>query len=279
VRWLARGEPHLPGTLEWLTPYEARRAGSMRYTKRRTEYLVRRLTAKSAVLATLGWSVDVSTLARVAVPNRLTGAPYVEVDGEPLGLDVSLTDRAGWGVCLVGSDLGAVGCDVELVEPRSPGFVQDFLTAAERDVVLDADTEDHRQVLANLYWSVKESALKVLRTGLRRDTRTVEVRLDDPGHGAQGEWSALRVVSTQQTGTAELPGWWVRDGVWLLSVCYDQPAPAPRPIETPSALRTAVPMHSWMAHPVVDPTRPDLSAGAQNADMPRSRAATTHGRT
>lgn len=251
MQWLSRGEPHLPPGTDWLTPFEAQRASSMRYTKRRTEYLVRRLTAKHAVLATLAWTPDVATLARVAVPNRLTGAPYVEIDGEPLGLDVSLTDRAGWGVCLVGSDIGAVGCDVELVEPRSDGFVADFLTAGERQVVRDAGDEDRRQVLANLFWSAKESALKVLRTGLRRDTRTVEVQLDDPGLRSHGQWSPLRVVSTQADGRAVMPGWWLRDGVWLLSVSYAEPGPAPTPLETPSALRTATPVHSWMAQPLV----------------------------
>jgi 4'-phosphopantetheinyl transferase len=252
MQWLSRGEPHLPEGTDWLTPFEARRASSMRYTKRRTEYLVRRLTAKHAVLATLGWQVDVPTLARVSVPNRLTGAPYVEIDGEPLGLDVSLTDRAGWGVCLVGSDLGAVGCDVEIVEPRSAGFVSDFLTEPEQAQIAAAGGDEQRQVLANLYWSAKESALKVLRTGLRRDTRSVQVELDDPGTRAHGEWSALRVVSTHEHGSAVMPGWWLRDGVWLLSVCYAEPGPVPVGLEQPSALRRAIPVHSWMARPLVD---------------------------
>ena len=253
MRWLARGEPHLPDSTEWLTEYEARRAASMTYTKRRTEYLVRRLTAKSAVLATLGWPADVPTLARVSVPNRLTGAPYVEVDGEPLGLDVSLTDRAGWGVCLVGADIGAVGCDVEIVEPRSDGFVRDFLTGYEQDVVAGATDPEGRMLLANLFWSAKESALKVLRTGLRRDTRTVEVHLSDPRHREHGVWSSLTVVASSAAGERTFPGWWLRDGVWLLSVCYAETAPAPSALEEPSALGTATPVHSWMRQPLVNP--------------------------
>lgn len=260
MRWLARGEPHLPSSEAWLTEYETRRAASMRYTKRRTEYLVRRLTAKHAVLATLGWPADVDTLARVAVPNRLTGAPYVEVDGQPLGLDVSLTDRAGWGVCLIGADLGAVGCDVELVEPRSAAFVRDFLTPAEQEVIAETSAGEQRDVLANLFWSAKESALKVLRTGLRRDTRSVEVHLDDPRHREHGRWSPLTVVSTGGSGPTEMPGWWLRDGQWLLSVAYDRPGPAPAGLEEPSALRTATPRHTWMTNPLVAP--PDTSAQA-----------------
>ena len=73
--------------------------------------------------------------ARIEVANHPTGAPYVLAEGAPPGLEVSLTDRAGWAVCLVGTAMGRLGCDLELVEPRSAGFVADFLTALERDWV------------------------------------------------------------------------------------------------------------------------------------------------
>ena len=89
---------------------------------------------------------------------------------------MSLSDRAGWAVCLVGEALGRVGCDLEIVEPRSAGFVADFLTAAEQEYVA-AQPAAERDAAANLIWSAKESALKVLQTGLRRDTRSVEVRV------------------------------------------------------------------------------------------------------
>jgi 4'-phosphopantetheinyl transferase len=250
VRWLARGEPHLPDGVAWLTDREACRAANMRFTKRRTEYLVRRLAAKHAVAATLRWPTDVASLSRIAVLNRSTGAPYVQVDGEPLGLDVSLTDRAGWGVCLVGRDLGAVGCDVEIAEPRSAGFVLDFLTPQEQAMVAGARDEQHAHLLANLVWSAKESALKVLRTGLRRDTRSVDVRLDPAAEPTGPAWAPLSVHSTDGS---TFPGWWRQDGPWLLTVAYARPAPAPEPLETPSVLAEAVPTHSWLAQPIVLP--------------------------
>jgi 4'-phosphopantetheinyl transferase len=206
-----RGEADLPGGQDWLTEVEARRAAGMRFTKRRTEYLVRRYAGKCAVAAATGLGQDVASLARIGVLNAATGAPYVVVDGRRLGLDISLTDRAGWAVGLVAEDLSAVGCDLEIVEPRSAGFVRDFLTPAEQQLVATAAESggpDGRDAAANLVWSAKESALKVMRTGLRADTRTVEVSLRGPVDrvsagtvdgqgptGADGSWQEL-VVAT-----------------------------------------------------------------------------------
>ena len=81
----------------------------------------------------------------------------------------------------------AVGCDLELVEPRTPGFVADFLTAAEQQSVASRPDPD---AAANLIWSAKESALKVLQTGLRRDTRSVEVAVDEPRDDGLGRADA-----------------------------------------------------------------------------------------
>jgi 4'-phosphopantetheinyl transferase len=254
MQWLARGEGEVPAGQGWLTGAEAARAGAMRFTKRRNEYLVRRYAGKCAVAAAVGLPADPAGLGRIAVLNRRTGAPYVEVDGRTLGLDISLTDRAGWAVCLVGPDLGAVGVDLEIVEPRSEGFVSDFLTPAEQAVVAAAPGHDGHDAAANLIWSAKESALKVLRTGLRADTRTVEVVLEDPavigaGAGRADGWQRLTVSS----GEGRFPGWWRRDGVFLLTMVaasgLDDP---PQKLPGSADLAQAEPIHSWVTHPLVD---------------------------
>ena len=83
----------------------------------------------------------------------------------PAGVEVSLTDRAGWAVCLVWTEPRPVGCDLELAEPRSRAFVRDFFTEAERRAVAGAGRAAGPREVANLIWSAKESALKVLQTG------------------------------------------------------------------------------------------------------------------
>lgn len=245
----------MPGGRAWLTDVEAARAGSMRFTKRRTEYLLRRWTGKCAVANAIGMPPDPASLGRIGVHNRITGAPFVQVDGRALDLDISLTDRAGWAVCLVGPDLGAVGCDLEIVEPRSDGFLRDYLTPAEQDQVAAAPGADGRDATANLIWSAKESALKVLRTGLRADTRTVDVALDivggtpPAGSAVPAGWHRLSVASP----VGEFPGWWRRDGVFLLTVVAASGlAEPPEVLPGSAALDRAEPIHSWLAHPLSD---------------------------
>jgi 4'-phosphopantetheinyl transferase len=251
MQWLVRGESQVPPGLGWLTDREAARAAAMRFTKRRNEYLVRRYAGKCAVAAAAGLPSAAEDLGRIGVLNRMTGAPYVEVDGQALGLDISLTDRAGWAVCLVGPDLGAVGVDLEIVEPRSDLFVSDFLTPAEQALVARAPGPDGHDATANLVWSAKESALKVLRTGLRADTRTVEVALEDPSRVSVGggQWQRLSVTSA----TRRFPGWWRRDGVFLLTVVAAAGLAEPPQVLPGSAdLTLAEPVHSWVDHPIVE---------------------------
>ncbi len=242
--WLARGEDQLPAAADWLSEAERGRADMLRYTKRRTDFLLGRWTLKLAVAKVLGWPDDPPVLARIEGRTAPSGAPRLHIDGQPASHGVSLTDRAGCAVCLVASDGSAVGCDVEIVEPRSEAFVRDYLTQAEQRLVGTAGSA--RDMAANLIWSAKESALKVLTTGLRRDTRSVEVAVTDL-NPPERTWSALRV----RTAEGEVfPGWWRRSGTFLVTACWPGDGPPPAALEERSPVDTMLPSHRWMDRPV-----------------------------
>jgi 4'-phosphopantetheinyl transferase len=247
-RWLAMCEDALPATEHWLAPGEATRLAELRFTKRRTEYLLRRLVAKHAVAAVTGRPTDPAALAGIEVRNAASGAPYVCVDGAPLAVEVSITDRAGWAVCVTypapGHPCWKVGCDLELVEPRTPGFVSDFFTAAEQRLVASRPAGDQRDAAANLIWSAKESALKALRIGLRQDTRTLEVT---PAASRADGWGALTVRAVDGPSFA---GWWRRDGRFLLTVAAEVAAAPPIALGDPGVLAAAEPRHSWLDRPL-----------------------------
>jgi 4'-phosphopantetheinyl transferase len=226
----------------WLSPREAAWVARMRFPKRRGEFRLGRWTAKNALALSLGRGHSAEALRTIEIDRAGDGAPVPLVDRRPADAYVTMTDRADQAVCLVGPPGRPLGCDLELVEPRSDAFVADFLTPAEQRLVAGAQVGDAPDLLANLVWCGKESALKVLRTGLRRDTRSVEVSL--PGGPAVGGWSPLSVRASEGT---VFPGWWQRFGAFVLTVAATEPFAPPLSLVEPPGLATAVPAHSWLS--------------------------------
>jgi 4'-phosphopantetheinyl transferase len=213
----------------------------MRFEKRRSEFRMGRWTAKNALALFLGRPRTPLALRGIEIDRAPDGAPAPLVDGRPAAASLSMTDRADQAVCVVAPPGLGLGVDLELLEPRSDAFVADYLTPREQSIVAQAATREARDLLSNLIWCGKESALKVLRTGLRRDTRSVEVSFPDAG--ATDGWSPLEVRSRE--GEA-YPGWWRRYGSFIVTVAATGPVRPPRPLVEPPGLVTAVPAHAWL---------------------------------
>ena len=234
VEWLAVGEDEVPADNDWLTARERAWLDRMRFPKRRLEYRMARWGAKAAIAAafegTLGGPIEIGHLPE--------GAPAGYVGGAEIPRRISMTDRAGWAVCAVAPVGVEVGVDLELVEERSAAFVRDYFTESEQAMALTDDGAD--PVMANLIWSAKESVLKVLRTGLRRATRSVEIR----GEGVSEEvW--LPFTATADGDGREFVGWWRRYGVFLLTLAADAPIASPEVLDS-RGLDGAQPVHSWL---------------------------------
>jgi 4'-phosphopantetheinyl transferase len=236
IRWHACGLQEVGVGEGWMAPVEAQRFAGMRFPKRRSESMLSRWTAKQTVARALGLPGDPAVLSGIVVRNASDGAPELYVADRQAALAIAMTDRADWAVTAVREGEDRIGCDLELVEPRSAGFVRDYFNPAEQRQVADGDPD----LLANRIWSANESALKVLRTGLRRDTRSVTVTL---GEGDGRDWSPLRV--TVDDGPDQ-SGWWIRHGDFVLTVTSTARHGPPQSLQHPSPLATARPGHRWL---------------------------------
>ena len=219
VGWLTRGLADVPEDDAWLSEREREVLSTLRIDKRRTDWRLGRWTAKSAVASWQGVA-----LAAVEVFAAKDGAPEALIDGREAQVALSLSHRAGRGLAAVGDARAALGCDLEVIEERSPAFVREWLRPAEQEMVGGLNGE-RRDLAANLVWSAKEAVTKVRREGLRLNIRQATV---EPGglSGSAGPWERLRVA--WEDGPTAL-GWWRREPGWVMVVVGD-PAPEAPPV-------------------------------------------------
>ncbi len=194
-----------PQKLDWLGPWERQKAATLTIPWRRDDFLLGRWAAKRLLASILGCAPGAALDVRAAP----TGRPEAFLDGHPLRLSLSISHREGLALAAVDEGGGALGADLEAVEPRSDAFVRDYFTRRE----IAAVAAGERDLLANLIWSAKESALKALGAGLTLDTRSVEVEL---APGSAAGWHFLRLH-----GAAEWRGFWRRGGKHVLTLVGD----------------------------------------------------------
>jgi 4'-phosphopantetheinyl transferase len=212
VTWLTQVQADLPGSQTWLSSGERARLDRMQVPKRRNDFLLGRWTAKRVMAALLGGRA----YAEIDVRASGDGSPQAYVDGVASRWSVSLGHSAGRAIAVVRPS-GLIGADIERVEPRSQGLVDDFFTPDEVAwVAARAPAERDRSIA--VIWSAKESALKALRRGLREDTRHVHVGGVDDRSGAT--WSPLRVAVT---GAPPLSGWWRFDAGFAITIVGSDP--------------------------------------------------------
>jgi 4'-phosphopantetheinyl transferase len=223
VHWLEQASADLPAADDWLCAGEAVRLSGMRFAKRRADWRLGRWTAKRAVSIYLDLPADPQSLARIEIRPAASGAPEVFLGDDPAPVTISISHRAAVAACAVAGLAAMLGCDLEIVEPRSDAFAGDYFTAPEQELLAQASPADRLRLLA-LLWSAKESVLKALRLGLRIDTRFVAV---DPFVAQVSGGSDWRPLRAHHDGLI-FHGWWRQTGD-LVRTMVAAPPPA-RPL-------------------------------------------------
>jgi 4'-phosphopantetheinyl transferase len=245
VYWLEQSEADVPQGDDWLSAAEKDHLSGLRVPKRRSDWLLGRWTAKLALSVYLNTPAQAPVMAKIEIRPAASGAPEIFIADRRAPAAISLSHCKGNALCTIAPVGTALGCDLELAEPRSDAFVADYFTAAEQALVARASAAD-RPGVVTLLWSAKESALKALHKGLRLDTRSAivslpkGVELPKPegktcatnSEGAlpqqRSTWQPLEVHCA---GGEVFPGWWRQAGS-LLRTLVASPTP-----NSPIALR------------------------------------------
>jgi Phosphopantetheinyl transferase len=145
----------------------------LRFAKRRRDWLLGRWAAKSLVCSLPAYRHFLPR--QIEILPTPSGAPQLVLAEKPMPYaDLSLSHSHGVAFCAITfCPSFRVGVDIEAIEERSPVFVSDYFTSNEQGL-LGTKLADACYVTA--IWSMKESMLKALRTGLRLDPRMLEVK-------------------------------------------------------------------------------------------------------
>ncbi|MGB7847449.1 MAG: 4'-phosphopantetheinyl transferase superfamily protein [Candidatus Acidiferrum sp.] len=203
VYWLEQSQADVPAHNDWLSANEVVCLNAMRFAKRRVDWRLGRWTAKHALSIYLDVPSRLQVFKKMELRPAPSGAPEAFFDDQPAAVTISLSHRAGIAACAVAVAGAELGCDLEIIEPRSDAFVADYFTLEEQELFARVSVADRTRNLA-LLWSGKESALKALHEGLRLDARSVVVRPSDAAPDLHG-WSPMQV---RQTDRRTFHGWW-----------------------------------------------------------------------
>ncbi|MDR1728823.1 MAG: 4'-phosphopantetheinyl transferase superfamily protein [Acidobacteriota bacterium] len=227
IRFLTQNLADVPGGDGWLGVGEREFLAGLRFPKRRDDWRLGRWTAKMLLRGRWGLPPDAALdqieICAVGEGAAGAGAPEAFFQGGPAGVSISISHAGGRGFCCAAPDAVALGCDIEAVAPRSDAMVADFFTPAEVEAIgrLAAAAPEREALVANLVWSAKESVLKALREGLRRDTRSVVVEVE-PFARPDG-WNRWR-GHCLQTGRI-FPGVWTSGDGFVQTIACGEARP------------------------------------------------------
>ena len=247
VYWLEQTEGDMPLANDWLSTRETICLGGLRFAKRRADWRLGRWTAKHAIAAYQNLPVTSHALTKIEIRPAASGAPEALVANGPAPVSISLSHRDGTALCAIASSRVGLevdlGCDLEIIEPRSEAFIADYFAPEEQALVARSSPADRPQILA-LLWSAKESALKALREGLRLDTRSVVVSLFvdsfDNGSTDLNRWKPLHIRCADGS---VFRGWWQNTNSVVRTVVANPCPHSPILLTVPACFPDKAPFH------------------------------------
>lgn len=197
IFWSVQSIASIPEDLDWLSLSERNRFQQFRFPKRQKEWLLGRWAAKYLLAKILSGS-DSIPFSDLSIFNEDSGAPFVMWNDQRLGGCVSISHRSENAIAAFCFDPEiSIGIDLEEIEAKPRGFVEDYFTEPEAGIVFSLSIED-QALAASLLWSGREAIVKALQIGLRIDTR--QIALDLPPLTSHENWQPVEILQCPAEG-------------------------------------------------------------------------------
>lgn len=176
----------LPPAGEILSEREEAFYQTLRFPKRRMEWLGGRFALKELVRRELG-----APLKEIEILPQAGGKPVLNVGEKPCPLAFSITHSRGWAVAAVSADEPFLGVDLEKIEHRIDAWAADFFHPSELTQTGDA--------FLTALWTQKEALVKLLGTGLSVNSYDVRCIDGKPAFFGAARQEYARLGSPQIT--------------------------------------------------------------------------------
>lgn len=220
VFWSVQSIDSIPEDLDWLSPPEQNRYQQFRFPKRQHEWLLGRWAAKN-LLSNLLTDTDTLPIRELSIHNEDSGAPFVIWNDRRLEGSLSISHRSENAVAAFCFDPEiSIGIDLEEIEAKSRGFVEDYFTELETRMVFSLSI-DEQALAASLLWSGREAIVKALQIGLRIDTRQIAFNL--PSLSSPEGWQPVEILQCPAESKNLLLFWWkLNHALVTLAIKYNQ---------------------------------------------------------
>jgi 4'-phosphopantetheinyl transferase len=192
-----------------LSRAETEKFNSLKRDKRRRDWLLGRWTAKQLLQQTIYQRTGRKlSLDEIEIGNDTDGMPIVNCQLSIVNCEWALSISHSWGhaFCAVREGQGAIGIDMERIEPRLAGFAAAYFTDAEQERITLHTSRFTYDALVTAVWSAKEAVLKALHLGLSVDTRAVTCL--PAAAGDQWQPFTIHLDAQRLPHTPSLQGWW-----------------------------------------------------------------------
>ncbi|MGY3792653.1 4'-phosphopantetheinyl transferase family protein [uncultured Aquimarina sp.] len=154
--------------LHFLHRKELRYLETLKFEKRRSNFLMGRVAAKTAIS-----KLSDEPLDSIAIEYGVFKFPIVKSIGiHNIQIGISHTKNIGFAIAF--PEEHPMGIDVEIIDDNRVNTIRKFIT--EKELGLIANIEKPFNMTSTLVWSVKESISKIFKTGLTMDFNVLEMK-------------------------------------------------------------------------------------------------------
>lgn len=167
-----------------LTEWEYEYLNNIKVLKRKSDFLAGRLAGKKAVMSyTMRMKNQSLQFSDIEIKKMETGEPSIYINNNSSNMLISISHSGIFATAIVVNypDYAGIGIDIEKIEKRDESFLDVAFNQSEIAIIKSNKLQEFNNPETGKdgditkYWTIKESVLKSLSSGLNMDLKDIEI--------------------------------------------------------------------------------------------------------